>query len=122
MPYERNFSKELVPTKKASYNSKVDSRDLLADKQDQGSNRSKSGHKPGHVNKTTTLSWEQTCDCTTSGIVPAIILDPFMGAGTTAVVARKLNRNFIGIELNPEYIKISNKRLEKDYLFKFVKT
>jgi len=41
-----------------------------------------------------------------------IILDPFMGAGTTALVALKLNRSFIGIELNPEYIKIAEKRIE----------
>lgn len=41
-----------------------------------------------------------------------VVLDPFMGAGTTALVARKLNRNFIGFELNPEYIKIANRRLE----------
>jgi len=40
-----------------------------------------------------------------------IVLDPFMGAGTTAVVARKLNRNYLGIELNPEYIKITERRL-----------
>ncbi len=40
-----------------------------------------------------------------------IVLDPFMGAGTTAVVARKLNRNYMGFELNPEYIKIADKRL-----------
>jgi DNA modification methylase len=39
------------------------------------------------------------------------VLDPFMGAGTTAVVARKLNRNYIGFELNPKYIKIAKKRL-----------
>jgi DNA modification methylase len=43
-----------------------------------------------------------------------VVLDPFMGAGTTAVVARKLNRNFIGIELNPEYIKIADKRLHNE--------
>lgn len=43
-----------------------------------------------------------------------IVLDPFMGAGTTALVARKLNRNFIGIELNPAYIKIAEKRLQKE--------
>jgi len=41
-----------------------------------------------------------------------IILDPFMGAGTTALVALKLNRSFIGIELNPEYIKMAEKRIE----------
>lgn len=43
-----------------------------------------------------------------------IILDPFMGAGTTALVARKLHRNFVGIELNPEYVEIANKRLFKE--------
>lgn len=46
--------------------------------------------------------------------VDGIVLDPFMGAGTTAVVARKLNRNFIGFELNPEYIKISERRLKQE--------
>ena len=42
-----------------------------------------------------------------------IVLDPFFGAGTTAVVAKKLNRNYIGIELNPEYIKIAEGRLKE---------
>ena len=40
-----------------------------------------------------------------------VVLDPFMGAGTTAVVSRKLNRNYVGFELNEKYIKIANKRL-----------
>jgi DNA modification methylase len=39
------------------------------------------------------------------------VLDPFMGAGTTAVVAWKHNRNYIGFELNPEYVAIAEKRL-----------
>ena len=43
-----------------------------------------------------------------------LVYDPFMGAGTTALVARKLNRNYIGFELNPEYIEIANKRLYKE--------
>lgn len=42
------------------------------------------------------------------------VLDPFFGAGTTGLVARKLNRNFIGIELNPEYIKIAETRLRNE--------
>ena len=42
-----------------------------------------------------------------------IVLDPFMGSGTTAIVARSLNRNYLGVELNPEYIKIAHKRLGK---------
>jgi DNA modification methylase len=42
------------------------------------------------------------------------VLDPFMGSGTTAVVARKLNRNFIGVELNPKYIQIAEKWLKQE--------
>lgn len=40
-----------------------------------------------------------------------IVLDPFMGSGTTALAARKLGRNFIGIELNPEYVELARNRL-----------
>lgn len=40
-----------------------------------------------------------------------IVLDPFMGSGTTAVVAKKLGRRWIGIELNPEYIKMAENRI-----------
>lgn len=39
------------------------------------------------------------------------MLDPFFGTGTTGRVAERLNRKYIGIELNPDYIKISGKRL-----------
>ena len=40
-----------------------------------------------------------------------LILDPFMGSGTTAVGSNQFSRNFIGFELNPEYVKIAEKRL-----------
>ena len=39
------------------------------------------------------------------------ILDPFMGSGTTGVVSKKANRNFIGVELNEEYFKIAFNRI-----------
>jgi DNA modification methylase len=42
-----------------------------------------------------------------------IILDPFMGSGTTALVAQNLGRKFIGIELNPDYVKIAKQRLRQ---------
>lgn len=41
-----------------------------------------------------------------------VVLDPFSGAGTVAVVARKTGRDYIGLELNPEYVEIANKRLD----------
>lgn len=111
-PYIRDFTKELIPTAKASYNSKPDSRDAKADTLDQGSNRIKDGHKPGWVNRTTTKGWVPSCACS-ADIDKAVVLDPFMGAGATALVARKLNRNFVGVELNQEYIETSEKRLRK---------
>ncbi len=41
------------------------------------------------------------------------VLDPFLGSGTTAVVCQNLNRNFVGIEIEKEYIEMAEKRLEK---------
>ena len=52
----------------------------------------------------------EKCDIIQGGIV----LDPFMGSGTTAVVAKQLNINYIGFELNAEYIAICNKRLNNE--------
>ena len=44
-----------------------------------------------------------------------IVLDPFIGSGTTAVVCERLNRRWIGIEINPEYCEIAKQRIQ-DYL------
>jgi len=50
-------------------------------------------------------------DCIKAGCPEGgLVLDPFGGANTTGVVSRKLNRNYVAIELNPEYIKIGEKR------------
>lgn len=47
-----------------------------------------------------------------------IVLDPFMGSGTTGFVANKLGRHYVGIELNPEYVEMAERRigLEKSQL------
>jgi DNA modification methylase len=46
-----------------------------------------------------------------------VVLDPFSGSGTTAMVARGLSCRYVGIELNPKYVEISLKRLEQGVLF-----
>lgn len=52
-------------------------------------------------------------DCILAGCPEGgIVLDPFMGSGTIALVALKHDRNFIGIELNSAYVKIAEKRIE----------
>ncbi len=58
--------------------------------------------------------YKPTCKCNTD-FTGGIVLDPFFGAGTTGVVALKQNKEFVGIELNEEYIEIAKKRL-KPYL------
>ena len=45
-----------------------------------------------------------------------IVLDPFIGSGTTALAAKLLGRNYLGIEKNPEYVKIANDRLRQELL------
>lgn len=58
-----------------------------------------------------TIGWQKTCKCETDEVKPCVVLDPFNGAGTTMLVSKRLGRRSIGIELNPEYIKIAERRL-----------
>ena len=46
-----------------------------------------------------------------------IVFDPFLGSGTTAVAAKQLKRNFIGVELSEKYCAIARERLSQDMLF-----
>lgn len=53
---------------------------------------------------TRTAGWRQGCDCPKAEPVPATVLDPFGGAGTTGVVALEHGRRAVLCELNPEYV------------------
>jgi DNA modification methylase len=59
--------------------------------------------------------WVPTCDCGVDP-VPDVVLDPFMGSGTTAAVAQRLNRHYLGCELNTEYKKLQDDRLKQPSL------
>jgi len=59
-----------------------------------------------------TIGWKPTCQCENNdGSGRGIVLDPFFGSGTTGLVAQKHGRQWIGVELNPEYIRIAEERL-----------
>ena len=65
--------------------------------------------------------WEAGCSC--KGVnTPCLVLDPFVGSGTTCAVASRLKRASIGIELNEEYLKLARKRckVESESLFNYV--
>lgn len=50
--------------------------------------------------------------CVLAGAPPGgVVLDPFLGSGTTAVVAKKWSRRFVSIELNPDYVKLAEDRV-----------
>jgi tRNA G10 N-methylase Trm11 len=56
---------------------------------------------------TTTVGWT-SCDC--ADYRPGIVLDPFAGSGTTLLEALRAGRRAIGIELNPEYAQLAERR------------
>jgi DNA modification methylase len=43
-----------------------------------------------------------------------VVMDMFIGSGTTAIVAKKLGRRYVGIELNPDYVLLANRRIERE--------
>jgi hypothetical protein len=43
--------------------------------------------------------------------IPAVVLDPFVGSGTTCLVAKKLGRRFVGIDLSEEYVQMARRRV-----------
>lgn len=59
-----------------------------------------------------TTGWEPTCQCPAAPPVPCTVLDPFAGSGTAGVVALRLGRSFVGVELNPDYHRLATRRLE----------
>jgi hypothetical protein len=68
----------------------------------------------GSVSRST--GWSQACDCPVVGdyTEPGVVLDPFAGAGTTCLVAKRLGRRFAGIELSPEYVAMAQRRVGLD--------
>ena len=57
-----------------------------------------------------TLGWQPTCGCN-AAVMPATVLDPFVGSGTTVAVAQGLGRRGVGLDLNEEYLGIAAKRI-----------
>ena len=67
----------------------------------------------GPVVHTETTGWRPTCDHGGEP-VPCVVMDPFGGAGTVGLVAAKLGREYLLIELKPEYVEMSERRVRDE--------
>jgi len=90
----------------------------------------RNGREPAHVPHNTktktdstdwrpttapTNQWAPTCICPDNdGSGRCVVLDPFCGAGTTLLVAEQYGRDSIGIEINPEYVQMARRRIERE--------
>lgn len=68
---------------------------------------------PSVSKRVETLGFSPSCSCNAE-IAPGTVLDPFFGAGTTGLVADRLGRDCIGIELNPAYADMAKRRVQDD--------
>jgi hypothetical protein len=65
--------------------------------------------------RVTTAGWRPSCSCDAGAPVPCVVLDPFAGAGTVAVVATGLGRRSIGCDLNPDYLAMARRRIDRPH-------
>jgi len=65
----------------------------------------------GYESPPVTFQGLKQCNCNAE-FKPGIVLDPFFGSGTSGKVAIEQSKDFIGIELNPEYIKLAEDRIK----------
>ena len=82
-------------------------------KPDAFTNRQPSDHPANVPQKHNTTGWSPSCTHD-ADVVPCTVLDPFSGAGTTLLVADRLQRHAIGIDLNASYADLARRRIEAD--------
>jgi len=64
--------------------------------------------------KSTEHRWERPCAHPDAATVPCIVLDPFIGSGTSGLVAHRLGRDFLGIDLNEDHVKMADERVRPE--------
>lgn len=81
---------------------------------DQGRTDGFTTRKPNYTREVIGETWAPACECLAGDPVPCVVLDPFVGSGTTVMVARRLGRRGIGLELSPTYAEMARRRVSED--------
>jgi len=71
-------------------------------------------HDHGGLDKGRTIGWLPTCECGIQETEPCRVLDPFSGAGTTALVCERLGLDSVNIDTSVEYIRLAEARIVED--------
>ena len=100
-PYLRQVKKTRKATRPAKNNKFTESSDK-AGKRDTGR----------HITVVETVGWQKQCKCSGASRVPATVLDPFAGSGSTAVACKAMGLNSVSCELYPEYAAMIKQRLK----------
>lgn len=58
-----------------------------------------------------TVGWDPTCDCPPNEPVPCVVMDPFSGSATVGFVANREGRDYVGLDLNQEYVALAEARI-----------
>lgn len=109
-PWRRIAERDSVPMSNAGKRGTV----IAGKGTSNGQDRADHDVRDGLTSSVVTLGWEPTCRCGAGDAIPAVVLDPFAGSGTSVMVATRLGRRGIGIELNPEYADMARKRVTND--------
>jgi DNA modification methylase len=119
-PWKRMVKRERFATRPGK-DTKISKRDLEKPPPGwTGPNRIGNRDTARHETKVTTLGWKPACDCHENvamgfkPVVPCRAIDPFLGSGTTAMVAQRLGIDCDGIELSREYAALSVRRVTED--------
>ena len=71
--------------------------------------------RTGLITEKATVGWESACKCNKEETIPCTVLDPFNGSGTSGMVALKNYRNYIGIDINSDYLDMTEDRIIKTH-------
>jgi len=71
-------------------------------------------NKDGYTSELISDGWKTGCNCKIEETIPCLVLDPFNGVGTTGIVAFANKADYVGIDINQEYLDITKKRIDND--------